>query len=141
MANLILIRGLPGSGKSIFAKKVCRDLWKYKHVEADFYFECSDGYKFDASKLKDAHEWCQAVCDSYLSEGKNVVVSNTFTQKWEIEPYKKMAEDAGAELLVLKANGEWPSVHNVPEDKIKAMKERWEDWPEELDLPQLLEKQ
>jgi len=52
--QLILLRGLPGSGKSTFA-----NLLGGIHVEADQYFIQDGEYKFDASKLKQAHNWCK----------------------------------------------------------------------------------
>ncbi len=56
-------------------------------------------------------------------EGKDVVVSNTFTQYWEMEPYLIM----GHSVSIVVANGNYENVHNVPEDVLAAMSERWED--------------
>lgn len=53
--KLVLIRGLPGSGKSTIARAMAA----YEHYEADMYFEKGGEYCYDASKIKDAHEWCQ----------------------------------------------------------------------------------
>jgi len=54
MKELFLLRGLPGAGKSTLAKSLGG-----KHIEADMYFEYEGKYKFDASRLKEAHDWCQ----------------------------------------------------------------------------------
>lgn len=53
--QLILIRGLPGSGKTTMAKTLYPD-----HVlcEADQFFETDKGYIFDGSKIKEAHAYC-----------------------------------------------------------------------------------
>ena len=65
---LILIRGLPGSGKSTMARV------KYPnhiHLEADMYFEDDKGnYNFDPKKLKEAHKWCLETTRSLLSIGR-----------------------------------------------------------------------
>ena len=53
MKQLILLRGLPGSGKSTFAKSLGGI-----HIEADQYFMQDGEYKFDASQLKHAHNYC-----------------------------------------------------------------------------------
>jgi adenylate kinase family enzyme len=76
MKNLILLRGLPGSGKSTFAKQICN-----QHIEADMFFIQDGEYKFDASKLKEAHAWCKDKTEAWMQKGYNVCVSNTFTQE------------------------------------------------------------
>ena len=59
MKDLILLRGLPGSGKSTLAKTLIGDK-DYCYKEADMYFIDNDGaYKFNPSKLEDAHNWCR----------------------------------------------------------------------------------
>jgi predicted kinase len=119
---LTLIRGLPGSGKSTAAKNM-----KYFHLEADMYFMRGGEYQFDASKLGAAHGWCQNAARSALECGMDVVVSNTFTQHWEMDPYRRMAEEVGAEFEVIVCEGDFGSVHNVPMEAIQRMKDRWED--------------
>ncbi len=44
--NLILIRGLPGSGKTTFAKELA-STFGVKHYEADMFFEVDGVYKFN----------------------------------------------------------------------------------------------
>ena len=53
MKNLYLLRGIPGSGKSTLAEQLGGS-----HFETDTYFMVDGEYKFDAAKLKKAHEWC-----------------------------------------------------------------------------------
>ena len=118
--ELILIRGLPGSGKSTLAKGAYP---KHLHIETDMYFVDGEGnYEFEGSKIKAAHEWCQKTVKEHLDRGHNIVVSNTFTQRWELEPYLKMCKH----VEVIEATGEFENVHGVPEAIIRKMKERWE---------------
>jgi predicted kinase len=59
MKELFLLRGLPGSGKSTLARSLTTN--DAIHIEADMFFvDSSTGeYRFDATKLKDAHKWCR----------------------------------------------------------------------------------
>lgn len=56
-----------------------------------------------------------------------IAVSNTFTQEWEMEDYFKLAEQYGykvVSLIVENRHGS-KSVHDVPEETICKMKERF----------------
>ncbi len=124
---LIIIRGLPGSGKTTLAKGLLKCIPGLVHCEADHYFHKQDGsYKFDATKLHLAHEACQNQAMTAMEEGKPIVVSNTFTQVKEMAPYLEYACLFNYDIKVLTANGKWPNVHNVPETTCEAMKARWE---------------
>jgi len=127
MAKLTLVRGLPGSGKSTYARKLGLE----NHFEADMFFEKDGEYKFDPSKIKDAHEWCQSQTRAALKKGESVVVSNTFTQHWELKPYLDMAKELGAEVKVIRMTTDFGNIHGVPEAVINNMKERFEDFPGE----------
>ena len=86
-------------------------------------------YKFDPSKIKDAHGWCQDIVHSYLRNGiEKVIVSNTFTQEWEMEEYYKLAEKYGYRVYSLIVENRHGGVneHGVPEEKLKQMKNRFE---------------
>ena len=127
--TLYLLRGLPGSGKSTLAKNLGGS-----HFETDQYFMKDGQYNFDVTKLKDAHQWCQssvelAMIQGHISEDNSViVVSNTFTQEWEMKPYSDMAETYGYIVFSLIVENRHGGVnqHNVPEDKLQAMKDRFE---------------
>lgn len=123
--NLLIIRGLPGSGKSTFAKS----LTSYNHVEADMYFMMPDGtYNFRSNLVPTAHTWCQKKAADWLENGENVVVSNTFSRCWEIDPYAKMAKVLNANFTVITMEDTYVNCHNVPEKVIQDMKARWERW-------------
>lgn len=125
--NLILLRGLPGSGKSTLAKLlVDKD---YCHKEADMFFVDRVGnYNFDPSKIKDAHSWCQQEVEFLLKyDHSPVVVSNTFTQEWEMDAYYKMAEDFGYRVtsIITENRHGGKNEHGVPDDKLEIMKNRF----------------
>lgn len=130
--NLYLLRGLPGSGKSTFAKMLSDS-----HFEADMYFLDDNGnYNFDPSKLKKAHEWCQdqvhtAMILNHTTSGlsnSDIVVSNTFTQEWEMKPYYELAKAWGYKVfsIIIENRHGGVNEHGVPEEKLEQMKNRFE---------------
>ncbi|MDB4806904.1 ATP-binding protein [Pseudomonadales bacterium] len=121
-SELILIRGLPGSGKSTMARK----LNGHKHFEADMYFEKNGAYVFEAEKLQCAHDWCYEGVSKALRAEHKVVVSNTFVQLWELNPYVRLASSLGVSYQVVHAVGSWKSIHNVPVGTLDRMPTRWE---------------
>lgn len=123
--ELILIRGLPGSGKSTMARALHKVGFGW--FEADMFFVDVNGeYHYDREKVKDAHEWCQREAFKTLSDGKSVVVSNTFTRLFEMEPYFDMAKTFSIEPRIVEATGNWPNVHGVPAEVVEKMRQRWE---------------
>ena len=135
--SLFLVRGVPwpGSGKSTFAEKLVGE--DFLVCEADKYFidKKTGEYKFDVSKIKDAHKFCQDRVETYMKDSlvndqfyREIAVSNTFTQEWEMETYFKLAEQYGYTVFTVIVENRHGGVnqHGVPEDKIEIMKNRFE---------------
>jgi len=124
MKELFLLRGLPGSGKSTLAASLGG-----AHYEADMYFMENGEYNFDGTKIRAAHEWCRGSVEFGMqNERERIVVSNTFTQVWEMENYYNLAEQYGYKVYSLIVENRHGGVnqHGVPEDKLIAMKDRFE---------------
>lgn len=129
--KLILVRGLPGSGKSNFAKFLVNNIPNGIHLETNQYFINGKGeYNFDSLYLKDAHKWCLHSTKTALESKiySIVIVSNTFTQEWEFEKYIKLGEKFGyqVEVIIKENRHNGNSIHNVPKETIKKMKNRFE---------------
>jgi predicted kinase len=126
---LYLLRGVPGSGKSTVAQNIGGT-----HFETDKYFMVDGEYKFDPTKLKQYHQMCQdevnlAMIQNHTAHFNDViVVSNTFTQEWEMKPYFDLAKTYGYQVfsLIVENRHGGLNQHGVPEDKVQIMKDRFE---------------
>ena len=130
---LTLVRGLPGSGKSTLAGFIWND---YAICEADkFFYDKEGNYNFDATKLREAHEWCREQVEIRMKDNQmneqfypEIVVSNTFTQKWEMDAYYKLAEQYGYKVFSIIVENRHGGVneHGVPDEKLEQMENRFE---------------
>jgi len=129
MKKLILLRGLPGSGKSTFADLIGARGAGYAHFEADMYFMKDGEYKFDPSQIKMAHNWCMIQTEKAMANDTSIIiVSNTFTQEWEMDFYYEKAKyyDYDVFSVILENRHGGVNTHGVPEDKLEIMKNRFE---------------
>lgn len=148
MAKVIIMRGLPGAGKSTWAN---RELMNYRHndrhdptaatiVSADHFFMKDGEYKYNPSKIGEAHKECmRAFLDAaglrYITRLHCLIVDNTNVHRWEYMPYVSVAEALGHEVEIVEV---WPreyswdslaqrNAHGVPASTIARMGREWED--------------
>ncbi len=136
--TITLVRGISGSGKTTIADTIRKGFGVDAEMfAADDYFMVDGEYRFEPSALPKAHAWCLEQSRGSLETGVCVVVHNTFTQRWEMQPYIDLAEEMGVRLSVVSVHDGGctddelteRNAHGVPLDAIRGMRERWEyDW-------------
>ena len=127
--NLILLRGLPGAGKTAFARLISENN-TYPFFSVDDYFTDQNGiYKFEFSENHKAYAQCISHVENALVQGfSKVIVHNTFTMMWELEPYFNLAKKYHCVLHVLTVehyhNG--ANSHDVSKEQLKKMAEKYQ---------------
>lgn len=96
---LTILSGLSGSGKSTYIKHCCGSAVV---CSADNYFMSDGEYRFDVSKLSQAHGACFKGTIDALQKGEDhVVIDNTNTSNEEIAPYVLAAQAFGYEVEIV----------------------------------------
>ena len=140
--TLILIRGLPGSGKTTLANLIDNASTNTLCIATDDFFMQDGDYKFNGNELAINHEKCYKYVADKINKSSalttTIVVHNTFSMFWEMSNFINHAleaettwhvkiidlYDAGLtddELLTR-------SIHGVPIESIKRMRDRWQQW-------------
>ncbi|MGV3666796.1 MAG: AAA family ATPase [Leptospira bouyouniensis] len=126
--TLLLLRGIPGSGKSTFANQIASTNGA-PIFSIDSYFENEKGeYNFDFSKNHLAYKECESKTKLALEKGiPFIIVDNTFTLEWELKPYEDMAKTFGYLCFVVTVENRHggKNVHQIPEGQIEKMKAKF----------------
>jgi len=135
--TLVILRGIPGSGKSTAAEiladtGIAEDFgdptFKYPVCTADDFFMKSGTYKFDISKLGMAHAECQSKVEMFMTDDtEKIFVANTNTTDKELASYYKLAKDYDYTVfsLIVENRHGGTNTHNVPDATIEKMKNRF----------------
>ena len=136
--KLIIIRGVPGSGKSTQAKKFLESFNSEnipaKHFEADMFFMRNGKYKWNPMLCGKAHQWCFDKVFNAFETSDVVIVSNTFVTNNELIKYVDEAKARGYEITVYRMDNEFQNQHEVPEATIQKMKSNFVDYEGEIRL-------
>lgn len=141
---LVLMRGVPGSGKSYLAKRLVMatigtSLINYQtHIcSTDDYFMSKGVYIYERHRLSEAHDWNQRRVRTALHNGLSpIIVDNTNVEIWEMEPYLKNGVRNGYIIEVMEPNTPWAkkynqlimrNSHNVPPNTIRKMLNNFQD--------------
>ena len=130
---LIIVRGIPGSGKSTFAKEIVKMFPDDSvHWESDMFFMHNGVYCWKPNKVNLAHRWCQQKVEKSFDAVDMVVVSNTFTTESEMKSYLDFAKENGISVQIVRMENRFENEHGVPKATLEKMKARFVDMPNEI---------
>ena len=121
---LVIVRGIPGSGKTTFAKLLGRAI-----CTADDYLTRNGKYEWTRENTGKAHAWCQRKCERFMKAGITpVIVANTSTTEKELRPYYILAKKYGFKVfsVIVENRHNGINEHNVPEETLDKMISRFE---------------
>lgn len=126
--SLILLRGLPGSGKTTLAH-VLNENGKYPVFSVDDFFTDATGkYHFEFEKNHLAYKQCEENTRNAMKAGtEKIFLDNTFTLEWEMEPYFKMAAENNYQVHVITVENRHAgnNVHGITNEQLKKMAEKF----------------
>jgi predicted kinase len=120
--TLFILRGVPGCGKTTLAESLGG-----VYFEADKFFMVNGEYKFDYTKLKQAHDLCRHSTEAAMNTGhERVIVSNTFTTEEQMQPYLDLAKEYKYRVvsLIVENRHDNKSIHDVPEETLIQMESK-----------------
>jgi predicted kinase len=132
--QLILMRGLPGSGKSTKARKIAGE--KGVVFSTDDFFMANGQYVYDPKMIGEYHSRNFERTFAALKEGKSpIIVDNTNIKLWEMKQYVLAGEEHGYAVRIEEPETPWAfnyrqcakrNSHNVPEETCRKMLDNYE---------------
>lgn len=133
---LVLLRGLPGSGKSFLARTLQEDNPSGIILSTDDYFYINGQYQFDVKYLGEAHDWNQnRAKEAFEKKVSPIIIDNTNLQAWEMKPYVSLSQKHKYKVLFREPDTWWKfkpkelarrNIHGVSKEKITRMLEHYQ---------------
>lgn len=124
MKALIILRGVPGCGKTTVASIIGSSPGDVICSADDYFIDANGAYNFDGNKIGLAHKSCQYKAkEAMKNNSPKVIISNTNISESNFKEYEKMAEKFGYQvfhMIVENRHGN-SNIHGVPEEKLKQM--------------------
>lgn len=133
MPELIIMTGLPGSGKSTRAKEILFETPSSVIISTDDYWTIGQHYCFDQTRIGEAHKWNQWRCEQVMKKELNAIVDNTNLTLKDFKPYIDLGIKYKYNIRIEESLSRWKdnvkacyvlNTHNVPWEVMQAMKNR-----------------
>lgn len=127
MKKVVIMRGLPGSGKSSAVAKMTKCLESFLVVNADSFHMVGDAYMYVPENARRAHADClRQFLSAMFCSVPLLIVDNKNTTGMQMAPYVKAAECFGYEIEIIEMQCSileaiQRNVHKVPEEAICRM--------------------
>ncbi len=123
--TLVMVRGLPGSGKSTLCRLLSEE-GKYPVFSFDDYFtDATTGeYDFRHEDNHIAYKHCaERVEEAMQKSVVRIFLDNCFTLEWEMEPYFKLAKQFGYRMMAVTVENRHGGInnHGISNEQVQKM--------------------
>jgi predicted kinase len=127
MKRVIIMQGISGSGKTVFARRLTKNVPGAVIISADDFLMDGDRYMYDNERVKSAHSYCfHAFIEAVHQEAPLIIIDNT-NLKWNhVWRYARVAPKYGYDVSVERVECDpiiaaFRTIHNVPASTIRWM--------------------
>ena len=125
MLSLIILRGLPGAGKTTLAKLLSENnKWPIFSIDSYFTDPVTNEYNFQFENNHLAYKNCEEQTKTAMeNKTEKIFIDNVFSLDWEIEPYFKLASIYNYSVFVVTVENYHSNKnsHSISDEQLKKM--------------------
>lgn len=128
--SMLIVRGMPGTGKSILGSTLEFKTTNTTLRESDFFFGHGHRWKFREEDLGKSYAWCMQKCYATFKNKEKLIVANRFVRAKEIKGYVNLGLSYDYQVIVVHTLGQpdWKSSKGIPAEKITKMAKDFEPY-------------